>query len=119
MHDVKNLLGSVVEEPAAKSEKVSIDLIFRPKFFEFVKRSIGFFQQFFGFFFDAINGQAVDARLDAVVALYLNRRLWRFTALKSWTGNLFTGFAVFSPAHSVWGKPQAAASTPMARRFQP
>jgi hypothetical protein len=39
MHDVK---GSVVEEPAAKSEKVSIDLIFRPKFFEFVKRSIGF-----------------------------------------------------------------------------
>jgi hypothetical protein len=55
MHDVKDLLGSVVEEePAAKSEKVSIDLIFRPKFFEFVKRSIGFFPQFFGFFFDAI-----------------------------------------------------------------
>jgi hypothetical protein len=43
MHDVKDLLGSVVEEePAAKSEKVSIDLIFRPKFFEFVKRSKGF-----------------------------------------------------------------------------
>jgi hypothetical protein len=38
MHDVKDLLGSVVEEPADKSEKVSIDLIFRPKFFEFARR---------------------------------------------------------------------------------
>jgi hypothetical protein len=35
MHDVKDLLGSVVEEPAAKSEKGSIDLILRPMFFEF------------------------------------------------------------------------------------
>ena len=26
-----------------------------------------------------------------VVALYLNRRLWPFTALKSWTGGLATG----------------------------
>ena len=69
MHDIKDLLGSAAEEPAAKSEKVSIDLIFRPKVFEFVKRSIGFFQQFFGFFFDAINGQAVDALLDAVEPL--------------------------------------------------
>jgi hypothetical protein len=30
MHDVKDLLGSVVEEPAAKSEEVSIDLIGGP-----------------------------------------------------------------------------------------
>jgi hypothetical protein len=69
MHDVKDLSGSVAEEPAVKSEKVSIDLIFRPKFFEFAKRSIGFFQQFFGFFLDAINGQAVAALLDAVEPL--------------------------------------------------
>jgi hypothetical protein len=64
MHDVKDLLASVVEEPAAKSEKVSIELIFRPKFFEFVKRSIGFSQPFFGFFFDAIK---------AILASLLNK----------------------------------------------
>jgi hypothetical protein len=37
--------------------------------------------------------------LGLVVALYLNRRLWPFTALKSWTGSLSTGFNSWTELH--------------------
>ena len=35
----------------------------------------------------------------ARVALYLNRRLWPFTALNSWTGSLFGGFKSWLELH--------------------
>ena len=35
----------------------------------------------------------------SAVALYLNRRLWPFTALNSWTGSLFTGLKSWLGLH--------------------
>jgi hypothetical protein len=40
------------------------------------------------------------------VALYLNRRLWPFTALNSWTGSLSTGFNSWTELHLNRGLPR-------------
>jgi hypothetical protein len=41
--------------------------------------------------------------LTKTVALYLNRRLWRVTALNSWTGGLSIGFRFLGSFAVFWG----------------
>ena len=42
--------------------------------------------------YGATEAKGATIKGTVVVALHLNRRLWPFTALNSWTGSLSTGF---------------------------